>query len=694
MPGSGFAPRRAYMLMADREKRPLGVDVEILHLTALNYRTGGDSKMNYTNETNSRATEEEKTELRAHLKDYVETITERSPKGGRFAYVCPLCNSGTGPKGTGAFMLDPSKDCTTWHCFSCDRGGDLFDLIGLMDGNGPRTDFPRVLGEAREMFGRGAFVAPRAVSERPRGIHAKPAEPERDYLAYLTECRAAIDGGMAYLQGRGFTAETVARFNLGHDAAQNAITIPVNNSRHAYTARCIAPDAPHRYLSHGRLDVFNVADLYKGEPCFVAEGQFDAMSVVQAGGRAVAIMGSNVNALYRQLEQRKPSATLIIAMDADEPGRKKAADMAARLDALKIPHVTATWTVEGKDANERLVSDREGFTGDVAANTSRALECAPGRLDNVADYLATAFAADVSRGMGDTTPTGFRGLDAKLSGGLHAGVCVLGAVPSLGKTSLAWQMADNIAAGGRPVVFYSLEMSRFEMVSKAISRHAVDVCGVDCAPTALDVRMGKQREIVGKAVATFAAGSAKRLSLIPGGLDMTVADICADVVKRAGDSSPVVFVDYLQILRSGDPRTDADDKRRTDEAMRQLKQLSASNGLTVFVVSSLNRMNYTEAVGFESFKESGGIEYTADTIFGLQLRALNDADYAAAKTLTEKRGIIEAAKQATPRRLRLLCLKNRSGLTGWKIDLDYFPRCDLFRESDGMATVAPQVVRY
>lgn len=647
--------------------------------------------MNYTDNDNSRATEEEKTELRAHLKDYVETITERSPRGGRNAYVCPLCGSGTGPKGTGAFMLDPSKDCTTWHCFSCDRGGDLFDLIGLMDGIDARADFPRVLGEAREMFGRGLNVDSRAVSERPRGIHAKTAEPERDYSAYLTECRAAIDGGMAYLQGRGFTAETVARFNLGYDAAQNAITIPVNNSRHAYAARCIAPDAPHRYRSHGHLDVFNVADLYRGEPCFAVEGQFDAMSIAQAGGRAVAIMGSNVNALYRRIEERKPSAALIVAMDADDPGRKKAADMAKRLDALKIPYVTATWTVEGKDANERLGNDPEAFGRDVADNVARAAESAHG-VGTVADYLSTMFRADIARGMGDTAPTGFRGLDDKLAGGLHAGVYVLGAVPSLGKTSLAWQIADNIAAGGRPVVFYSLEMSRFEMVSKAVSRHAVDVCGVDCAPSALDVRMGRQPATVEKAAQAFAASSAHNLTVVEGGLDLTVSGICHDVARRLGDDRPVVFVDYLQILRSGDPRTDADDKRRTDEAMRQLKQLSAAHGLVVVVVSSLNRSNYGDSMSFEAFKESGGIEYTADVILGLQLRCLTEPGYRAADT-SGKRELVEAEKQATPRRLRLLCLKNRSGLTGWNIDLDYFPRCDIFRESDGMATVAPQVVR-
>lgn len=648
--------------------------------------------MNISNEEYTRATEAELEELRGHLRDYVESITEPSPKAGRDFYVCPFddCNSGTGPKGTGAFVLYDGG--AKWKCFSCDRGGDLFDLMAGLENLDVKRDFAAILTEARRMFGRGVYAFYRPIKTASRHTQAEPvAEPAHDYGDYLTECRANILG-TNYPATRGLTAATVERFGLGYDPAKNAITIPVNNSRHAYAARYLSPDAPHRYMSHGKLPVYNVASLYRGEPCFIVEGQFDCMSIEQAGGRAVAITGSNTNALYRQIEERKPSGPLIVAMDDDEPGRKKAEEMRKRLDGMGVPYIVANWTVAGKDANERLVNDPEGFTGDVAANTARALESTPGRLDNVADYLATAFAADVSRGMGDAIPTGFARLDGKLNGGLHAGVYVLGAVPSLGKTSLAWQIADNIAAGGREVLFYSLEMSRLEMVSKAVSRYAAGIVGTDMAPSALDVRMGKQREIVGKAVAAFAAGSAKRLNLIPGGLDMTVADICADVLKRAGDSSPVVFVDYLQIMRSGDPRTDADDKRRTDEAMRQLKQLSASNGLTVFVVSSLNRMNYTEAVGFESFKESGGIEYTADTIFGLQLRVLNDADYTAAKTLTEKRGIIEAAKQATPRRLRLLCLKNRSGLTGWNLDMDYYPRCDTFRESAEFETYTPPAV--
>ena len=648
--------------------------------------------MNYTNNGNSRATEEEKTELRGHLKDYVETVTERSPKGGRLAYVCPLCGSGTGPKGTGAFMLDPSRDCTTWHCFSCDRGGDLFDLIGLMDGIDSKADFPRVLGEAREMYGRGLNVGSRAVSVRPRGI---PAEPERDYTAYLTECRAAIGGGMAYLRGRGFTAETVERFNLGYDAAQNAITIPVNDSRHAYAARYLDPDAPHRYRSHGRLDVFNVADLYRAEPCFVTEGQFDCMSIAQAGGRAVAIMGSNVNALYRQLEQRKPSAPLIIAMDADEPGRKKAADMAKRLDALKIPHVEAVWTVGGKDANERLVSDREGFGRDVAANVARAAESAHG-VGTVADYLRNGFHTDLDAyRASSTTVTGFPGLDMKL-GGLYAGLYVLGAVPALGKTTLVHQIADQVAASGTPVLYYSLEMSRLEMATKSLSRHAAMLTGRDQAPTALQIRTGElddmQRRRMPEVVESYGETMGRNMHVIECGFDWTIDDIRESVTDyvESTRTRPLVVVDYLQIIQAPDLRMS--DKQKTDVVMRGLKKLQSDNKLTVIVISALNRGNYLAPVDFESFKESGGIEYTADVVLGLQLEALTRADFPS-RNITEQREIVRDEKAATPRRLRLTCLKNRNGSSGWLQGFDYYPATDTFAERDELSA-SPSFARY
>lgn len=659
--------------------------------------------MDYISNTNTRASERELAELRGHLRDYVESVTERSPKGGRNAYVCPLCGSGTGANGTGAFQLNPGKDCEQWKCFSCDEGGDLFDLIGLIEGIDVKADFTRVLAAAREMFGRGVNVDYRPQRTAYKAVKQERKEPERDYGAYLAKCLENIGGGMAYLAGRGFTAGTVERFHLGFDMEHNAITIPCNNSADCYAARYLAPDAKHRYLSHGRLPVFNVVDLYRDSPCFVVEGQFDAMSIVQAGGYAVAIMGSNVNAFYRQIGERKPGAPLIIAMDADEPGRKKAEDMAARLDVLKIPYITATWTVGGKDANERLVSDPEGFGRDVRANVARALaepaepeSMQADSVGTVADYLLNGFSTDLNAyRASSTTVTGFPGLDMKL-GGLYAGLYVLGAVSALGKTTLVHQIADQVAAAGTPVLYYSLEMSRLEMATKSLSRHAAMLMGRGQAPTALQIRTGKltdvQRRRMPEVVESYGGTMGRNMHVIECGFDWDIDDIRKSVTDyvESTRTRPLVVVDYLQIIQAPDLRVS--DKQKTDVVMRGLKKLQSDNKLTVIVISALNRGNYLAPVDFESFKESGGIEYTADVVLGLQLEVLTRADFPS-KNITEQREIVRDEKAATPRRLRLTCLKNRNGSSGWLQGFDYYPATDTFVERDGLSA-SPSIARY
>ena len=65
-------------------------------------------------------------------------------------------------------------------------------------------------------------------------------------------------------------------------------------------------------------------------------------------------------------------------------------------------------------------------------------------------------------------------------------------------------------------------------------------------------------------------------------------------------------------------------RKKVDHIVRGLKKLQSDNDLVIFVVSSINRANYLSPIDFESFKESGGIEYTADVVWGLQLQVLND----------------------------------------------------------------------
>ena len=84
-------------------------------------------------------------ELKLKLEDYVKSITPKS-KGANM-YVCPLCKSGSGKNKTGAFSI---KDKISWKCFSCNNGGDIFDLIGMVEGI---TSHNEQLEKAGQIFG-------------------------------------------------------------------------------------------------------------------------------------------------------------------------------------------------------------------------------------------------------------------------------------------------------------------------------------------------------------------------------------------------------------------------------------------------------------------------------------------------------------------------------------------------------------
>ena len=97
--------------------------------------------------------------------------------------------------------------------------------------------------------------------------------------------------------------------------------------------------------------------------------------------------------------------------------------------------------------------------------------------------------------------------------------------------------------------------------------------------------------------------------------------------------------------------------------------------MIVLIISSLNRQNYLTPIDFSSFKESGGIEYTADVIWGLQLSIMNEELFDREAKLKEKR---EAVKEAHPREIELVCLKNRYGISSYSCNFKYYAKYDLF----------------
>lgn len=145
-----------------------------------------------------------------------------------------------------------------------------------------------------------------------------------------------------------------------------------------------------------------------------------------------------------------------------------------------------------------------------------------------------------------------------------------------------------------------------------------------------------------------------------------------------------MVIDYLQII---DIEGNMTDRQRIDGIIKKLKKIQLQHGLTMIVISSLNRSNYATAIDFESFKESGLIEYSADVVWGLQLEAIHEVENEKGDDkVSKKRTILQKAKADTPRKIELVCLKNRYGISNFTKSFEYYPQCDYFRESASQGT--------
>mgnify|MGYP001032806195 CR=1 FL=1 len=288
--------------------------------------------------------------------------------------------------------------------------------------------------------------------------------------------------------------------------------------------------------------------------------------------------------------------------------------------------------------------------------------------------------------------TGYAELDKQQP--FYPGLYCLGAISSLGKTTFAHQMADQIAIAGGNVLYFSLEQSHFELYSKSLARGFAITRNADAAknngisqyptPSSIDIRRGLTTSYPDKMAAqidAYTRAVGDRLCVIDGAFSLTVEDIrtlTAAYVKQTG-TAPVVIVDYLQIIA---PSTIngriPDTKTSIDHIVHSMKVMQRDLDLSVLLISSLNRQNYMTPVDFESFKESGGIEYTADVVWGLQLTILNDELFSKENRIKEKREKIREEKARPRRKIDLVCLKNRYGISSYTLPFTYIPACDYF----------------
>ena len=276
--------------------------------------------------------------------------------------------------------------------------------------------------------------------------------------------------------------------------------------------------------------------------------------------------------------------------------------------------------------------------------------------------------------------TGFPKIDRMLDGGIYTGLYVIGAVSSLGKTTFMLQISDTLAANGCDVLFFSLEQSKFDLMSKSISRETYIHCRENNiseihAKTSREILNGGQSgdEAIENAFEKYSNYS-RHLFIHEGIGNITVAEIRNNIKKHISitNKKPVVIIDYIQILKASKGDEKSSDKQIMDHNITALKQLSRDFDIPVMAISSLNRQSYAENITMSSFKESGGIEYGTDVLIGLQ---------AAAAGKNSK--ITEPDAGQNIRNIEFIILKNRNGRTSSNgTTLKYFPAYNYFTEEE------------
>lgn len=680
-------------------------------------------------------TDEQLTALRTHIKEYADENLIHDRKS-RKLYACPYCDSGHGTSNNsdGAFSVDMKT--YRFKCFSCNRTGDLFDLIGQVEKIGNFTD---QVNRAVSLYGTEPAETVQHDQISHGNIHTGMTEEQKEIAKeYIRQCRNNSDK-TEYFHQRGLSDSIVQRFSLGYDELNRLITIPYGTGTY-YITRKIDEKAYRKPSTetHGTEPVFNQSALYNADklPVFVCEGAMDALSVMSAGGVAVATGGTSHGNLLQAIKEKRPDTTMIICYDNDEAGRKGSENLSRDLTELNIPHVIASYPAGTacKDVNDLLREDvqdylsqtgktayageqishvkTEKFVRDMLENARTQANIQENQMSNesetdhktdevqlaiqssnVLEYITSnGFENDLDRFRKTSSKiTGFEKLDQE-TGGLYSGLYIVGAVSSLGKTTFIHQMADQMAERGETVLYFSMEQSRAEMVSKSLNRHVAKTngctLGINKEISSLKIRKGtlseKVTKMVYEAIKKYQT-YAERVNIVQTGFssDISFIENVTNTFIQEKGVTPIVFIDYLQII---DIEGNMTDRQRIDNIIKKLKKIQLQHGLTMIVISSLNRSNYTTAIDFESFKESGLIEYSADVVWGLQSSAIHQIEEKKDDKVSEKREIMQKAKADTPRKIELVCLKNRYGISNFTKYFEYYTQCDYFIESADQET--------
>jgi replicative DNA helicase len=275
----------------------------------------------------------------------------------------------------------------------------------------------------------------------------------------------------------------------------------------------------------------------------------------------------------------------------------------------------------------------------------------------------------VQQGLSPITgvPTGIHSLDRNTLGLQPGTLIVLAARPSVGKTSLALNIAVHAATrANRKVAFFSLEMPSDQLALRILAAEAK-----------LDWRRLSQGQL-GRHDWDRLATQADRIGAAPIWLDdnfvLTPVELRSKCrkLKRENDGLDLVVVDYLQLMHAPSDRSNQSREQEIATISRSLKALSKELQCPIVALSQLNRSvekRKGDPPMLSDLRESGAIEQDADVVLFLHRNEEDSRD--------EQTG--QAAGDTVP--VQLIIAKQRQGPTG-SVDLVFFKTTTFFAEMD------------
>lgn len=317
----------------------------------------------------------------------------------------------------------------------------------------------------------------------------------------------------------------------------------------------------------------------------------------------------------------------------------------ARRDLIGLSHEVGRLAIEEERPAEELLDEVEGKVFRIAERVY------PYEFSHISSLLEDAYLRIEELHKQDKKlrglATGYPLLDEYLGGLQNSDLVILAARPSLGKTALALNIARHLAVEeGIPVAFFSLEMSKDQIVDRLLASEA----GVSL----WRLRTGK----------LYYEGEINELAMVSQAMDkLAQAPIYIDdtpslhtlhirsmsrKLKHQVGGVGLIVIDYLQLLRS---HKNYDNRvQEMTEISKSLKELAKEMNLPVLALSQLSRapeQRISQVPKLSDLRESGSIEQDADVVMFIhrprdsgQVAPSNQADIIIAKQRHGPLGVV------------------------------------------------------